>query len=81
MLTWAPRQRFTAFCASWRPKGLSIIFTSSEIEETRILADRVLVLCQGRIAAEFQSDELSDEALFAAASPQVTKPSSTGNAA
>ena len=61
-------------------EGLSIIFTSSEIEETRILADRVLVLCQGRIAAEFQSDELSDEALFAAASPQVTKPAPNGNA-
>jgi erythritol transport system ATP-binding protein len=62
-------------------EGLSIIFTSSEIEETRILADRVLVLCQGRISAEFQYKELSDEGLFAAASPQVTKLASTGNAA
>ena len=62
-------------------QGLSIIFTSSEIEETRILADRVLVLCQGRISAEFQYEELSDEGLFAAASPQVTSLASTGNAA
>jgi erythritol transport system ATP-binding protein len=62
-------------------EGLSIIFTSSEIEETRILADRVLVLCQGRISAEFQYEELSDESLFAAASPQVTSLASTGNAA
>lgn len=53
-------------------KGLSIIFTSSEIEETRLLADRVLVLCQGRISAQFQRDELTDEALFAAASPSIT---------
>ena len=52
-------------------KGLSIIFTSSEIEETRALADRVLVLCQGRIAAEFERSKLSDEGLFAAASPTV----------
>ena len=52
-------------------KGLSIVFTSSEIEETRALADRVLVLCQGRIAAEFLRDELTDEGLFAAASPSV----------
>jgi len=52
-------------------KGLSIVFTSSEIEETRLLADRVLVLCQGRIRAEFQRDELTDEALFAAASPSI----------
>ena len=52
-------------------KGLSIVFTSSEIEETRTLADRVLVLCQGRISAEFCS-EFSDEALFAAASPVIS---------
>lgn len=52
--------------------GLSILFTSSEIEETRTLADRALVLCQGHIAAEFQHHELTDEALFTAASPRVT---------
>ncbi len=52
-------------------KGLSILFTSSEIEETRALADRVLVLCQGRISAEFMHAELTDEALFTAASPAV----------
>jgi erythritol transport system ATP-binding protein len=52
-------------------KGLSIIFTSSEIEETRALAHRVLVLCQGRISAEFLHGELTDESLFAAASPPV----------
>lgn len=55
-------------------KGLAIIFTSSEIEETRTLADRALVLCQGRISAEFLRAELTDEALFAAASPVVSAP-------
>ena len=30
-------------------KGLSIVFTSSEIEETQQLADRVLVMAQGKI--------------------------------
>jgi erythritol transport system ATP-binding protein len=52
-------------------KGLSIVFTSSEIEETQALAARVLVLCQGRISAEFARDQLSDEGLFAAASPSI----------
>ncbi len=52
-------------------KGMSIIFTSSEIEETRLLANRVLVLCQGRIAAELTRGEATDERLFAAASPTV----------
>jgi erythritol transport system ATP-binding protein len=51
-------------------QGLSVLFTSSEIEETRMLADRVLVLCQGSIAGEFTRLDLTDEALFAAASPR-----------
>jgi erythritol transport system ATP-binding protein len=53
-------------------EGLSILFTSSEIEETQALADRVLVLRQGRIAAELNRGEITDEALFSAASPQVS---------
>lgn len=52
-------------------KGLSVLFTSSEIDETRLLADRVLVLCQGRVRVELRKDEVTDEALFAAASPDV----------
>jgi erythritol transport system ATP-binding protein len=52
-------------------RGLSIVFTSSEIEETRVLADRVLVMARGRVAAEFKAGETTDEGLFAAASPQV----------
>lgn len=52
-------------------RGLAILFTSSEIEETKTLADRALVLCQGSIAAELRADEITDSALFAAASPQV----------
>ena len=53
--------------------GLSILFTSSEIEETKILADRAVVLCQGRVSAEFEHSQITDEALFAAASPLVNK--------
>jgi erythritol transport system ATP-binding protein len=53
-------------------RGLAILFTSSEIEETIALADRALVLCQGRISADLSRSELSDEALFTAASPAVS---------
>lgn len=47
--------------------GVSIVFTSSEIEETSSLADRILVLSGGRISAELASGQASEEALFAAA--------------
>ncbi len=52
-------------------QGLGILFASSEIEETRALADRALVLCQGRISAEFSRSDITDAALFAAASPVI----------
>jgi len=58
-------------------QGIGIIFTSSEIEETQALADRALVLCQGRITAMLGQRDLSDEALFAAASPVVAMTSNT----
>ncbi len=53
-------------------QGIGVLFASSEIEETRALSDRALVLCQGRISAEFSRNEISDAALFAAASPVVS---------
>jgi ABC-type sugar transport system ATPase subunit len=49
-------------------EGLSVLFTSSEIEETEELADRVLVMREGQISAEFGADEVSDVALMNAAS-------------
>jgi erythritol transport system ATP-binding protein len=51
-------------------QGIGVLFTSSEIEETQALADRALVLCQGSISAELNRSEMTDEALFAAASPR-----------
>ena len=45
---WERKRRFTRILRELAAKGLSIVFTSSEIEETRALADRVLVLCQGQ---------------------------------
>jgi len=53
-------------------RGLTILFTSSEIEETIALADRVLVLCQGRISVDLSRAEFGDEALFTAASPVIS---------
>jgi erythritol transport system ATP-binding protein len=50
-----------------KASGVSIIFTSSEIEETYSLADRILVLSGGRISAEFALGDATEENLFAAA--------------
>lgn len=62
-------------------RGVGIIFSSSEIEETQSLADRAMVLCQGRITATFAGNQITDEALFAAASPDVMRDSETASGA
>ena len=70
-----------AILRSLADRGLGILFASSEIEEIQTLADRALVLCQGRIAASLSSAELTDDALFAAASPFVSQPMSSSSGA
>lgn len=62
-------------------QGVGVIFSSSEIEETQALADRAMVLCQGRITATFAGDQITDEALFAAASPDVMRASNNSSGA
>lgn len=48
-------------------KGMCVVFTSSDMEEIRALANRVLVLCRGRISRQIPIEEASDELLFASA--------------
>jgi len=48
-------------------KGMSIIVVSSELPEVLGLSDRVLVLCEGRITAEFSKSEATEEKVLNAA--------------
>ena len=44
-----------------------MLFASSELEEIIGLADRVLVMHEGRITGELQRSDLSEEAIMALA--------------
>jgi erythritol transport system ATP-binding protein len=46
--------------------GFGVLFISSELAEVTAIADRVLVMAVGRLTAEFDADELTEEALVAA---------------
>jgi len=50
-------------------RGLGIVVVSSELPELLALADRVLVLCEGRLTAAFDREEASPEKVMAAAAP------------
>jgi ABC-type sugar transport system ATPase subunit len=47
--------------------GMGIIMVSSELPEVLAMSDRILVLSEGRIAAEFSHDEATEEKIMAAA--------------
>jgi erythritol transport system ATP-binding protein len=48
-------------------QGMAILFATSEIAEVRAVADRILVLTRGRIAAAVTAAQATDEALVTAA--------------
>jgi ribose transport system ATP-binding protein len=50
--------------------GLGVVFVSSELPELLAIADRILVLAEGRVTAEFRGDEANEERIMAAALPK-----------
>ena len=53
-------------------QGLAILMISSELPEVLGMADRVLVVCEGRITAELSRDEATPERVMHAATATVT---------
>ncbi|WP_320123011.1 sugar ABC transporter ATP-binding protein [uncultured Sphaerochaeta sp.] len=51
---------------SYADKGLSIVFSSSELKEVTSIADRVLVLSNGKITGDFPRSEISEQKLVSA---------------
>jgi ABC-type sugar transport system ATPase subunit len=48
-------------------QGRAILMTSSELPELLAVADRILVLCEGRLTAELPRDQATEEAIMHAA--------------
>ena len=53
-------------------QGISIILTSSELPELLTVCDRILVLAEGRLTAEFSRAEASEQAIMEAATKLAT---------
>ena len=56
--------------------GLGVVMVSSELPEVLAVADRVMVMCEGRKTAEFTRAEATPENVLAAALPDKPPPDS-----
>lgn len=56
-------------------QGLAIIMTSSELPELMTVCDRIAVLSEGRVTAEFRRGEFTEQKLMEAATMVVASPS------
>lgn len=58
---------------SWPGDGVAVLVISSELPEVLRLGDRILVMREGRLTAEFAHAEVSEEKIMAAATGQLQK--------
>ena len=63
------KREIYAFIDELARNGLGLIVVSSELPEVLALADRIIVLCEGRKTAEFTRAEATPEKVLAAALP------------
>jgi erythritol transport system ATP-binding protein len=63
----AAKQEIYAIVRRLAATGIGILFVSSELEEVRSVADRIVVMSRGAIAGEYSSAEATDDVLALAA--------------
>ncbi|HEY3501775.1 MAG TPA: sugar ABC transporter ATP-binding protein [Actinocatenispora sp.] len=61
-----------AICHRLAEQGTAILMVSSELPELLALCDRIVVLCEGRVTAELDRDEATQERILTAAMARGT---------
>ncbi len=65
-LSYAQQQRFLALVREWQQEGRAVILASTNLDHLFAATDRIIVLRQGRVAAELRTDATSREEVVAA---------------
>ncbi len=60
-------------------QGMAIVVISSELPEVMGITDRIVVMCQGRVAADIERAEFDDRRILAAALPDIANASELPN--
>ncbi|MCS7088179.1 MAG: hypothetical protein NZL91_05755, partial [Thermoflexales bacterium] len=55
-------------------RGMAILMISSELPEVLAMSDRILVMCEGRLAGELSRAEATQERVLALASGKSFEP-------
>ena len=64
ILTYPYQQRLLDLIQRWREAGVGVLFSSGNLDDLFAVTDRIVVLNQGRIAANFRTDETTREAVI-----------------
>ncbi len=51
-------------CASWPSKARAVVVISSDLLEVLAIADRIVVMREGRVAGELSREEATEEPSF-----------------
>lgn len=65
-LNYAHQQKLLAMIRSWQQQGVAVIFASNNLDHLFAVSDRILVLHDGRLTADFCADTTSREDLVSA---------------
>ena len=70
------KQEIYALIRALAAEGLAILMVSSELPELLLLADRILVMCEGRQTGLLGRAEASEEAIMHLAAPAAARAAS-----
>ncbi len=66
LLSYSYQQKLLSLVQTWQQQGVSIIFSSNNLEHLFAVADRIVVLRQGGQVANYHTDETTREEIVAA---------------
>ena len=61
LLSYPYQQRLLGLIQKWREAGVAVLFSSSNLDDLFAVTDRIVILNQGRIAADLRTDETTRE--------------------
>jgi ABC-type sugar transport system ATPase subunit len=66
LLSFSYQQRLLSLVQRWHQAGKTIIFSSTNLDHLSAITDRVLVLREGQLVAEYNTDQMTREQVVAA---------------